>query len=186
MRDKKLAHLYRKSSDRSFHIVSLLSCIICIKLNIWTCPHYATNGCGHRKPPTLIEKECWGIFWILMEKINGILNTVTLPRPLKTCIDLSLIHWSTAPCPPSSLAAAASCGTNRGTISWQTGEGAQSYTANVVGNNGHTVSCTSNTTSCSVKLECGLRYTATVVSAVGFCNRTANNSIQFDSGNLKH
>ncbi|XP_077060714.1 uncharacterized protein fndc7b [Siphateles boraxobius] len=87
----------------------------------------------------------------------------------------------TAPCPPSSLAAAASCGTNRGTISWQTGAGAQSYTANVVGNNGHTGSCTSNTTSCSVKLECGLRYTATVVSAVGFCNSTANNSIQFDS-----
>ncbi|XP_067303573.1 fibronectin [Pseudorasbora parva] len=88
---------------------------------------------------------------------------------------------STVPCPPSSLAATASCGTNMGTISWQTGAGAQSYTANVVGNNGHTVSCTSNTTSCSVKLECGLRYTATLVSTVGLCNSTANNSIQFDS-----
>ncbi|KAF4097010.1 hypothetical protein G5714_022979 [Onychostoma macrolepis] len=87
----------------------------------------------------------------------------------------------TAPCPPSSLTAAASCGTNRVTISWLNGTGAHSYTATVVGNNGQTVSCTSNTTSCSVKVECGLTYTATVVSTVGLCNSTANNSIQFDS-----
>ncbi|XP_051515678.1 uncharacterized protein LOC127418869 [Myxocyprinus asiaticus] len=87
----------------------------------------------------------------------------------------------TAPCPPSSLAAAASCGTNRGNISWHDGAGAHIYTANVVANNGQTVSCTSNSTSCSVKLECGHQYTATVVSSVGQCNSTANNSIQFDS-----
>ncbi|KAL1249579.1 hypothetical protein QQF64_020584 [Cirrhinus molitorella] len=87
----------------------------------------------------------------------------------------------TAPCPPSSLTAAASCGTNRVTISWLNSTGAYSYTASVVGNNGQTVSCTSNTTSCSVKVECGLAYTATVVSTVGLCNSTANNSIHFKS-----
>ncbi|KAI7794726.1 fibronectin [Triplophysa rosa] len=87
----------------------------------------------------------------------------------------------TAPCPPSSLEASASCGTNMGTISWQAGAGANSYTANVVGNHGHTVSCTSTNTSCSVKLDCGHQYTATVVSSVDLCNSTANNSIQFDS-----
>ncbi|KTF75017.1 hypothetical protein cypCar_00024381 [Cyprinus carpio] len=87
----------------------------------------------------------------------------------------------TAPCPPSSLTAAASCGTNRVTISWLNGTGAHSYTASVVGNNGPTVSCTSNTTSCSVKVECGHTYIATVVSTVGLCNSTTINSIQFKS-----
>ncbi|XP_055044899.2 uncharacterized protein fndc7b [Misgurnus anguillicaudatus] len=86
----------------------------------------------------------------------------------------------TAPCPPSSLQASASCGTNRSTISWHAGAGAHSHTVNVVGNNGHT-SCTSNTTSCSVILDCGHQYTATVVSSVGLCNSTINNSIQFNS-----
>lgn len=99
-------------------------------------------------------------------------------------IDINLIHCSKAPCPPSSLAASASCGTNKGTISWHAGAGVSSYTANVVGNLGNTVSCTSTNTSCSVKLDCGHKYTATVVSSVGLCNSTANNSISFDSGNL--
>lgn len=105
-----------------------------------------------------------------------------ITKVTKNCIDLSLIYWSTAPCPPSSLTAAASCGTNRVTISWLNGTGAHSYTASVVGNNGPTVSCTSNTTSCSVKVECGHTYIATVVSTVGLCNSTTNNSIQFKSG----
>ncbi|XP_016331309.1 uncharacterized protein LOC107680061 [Sinocyclocheilus anshuiensis] len=87
----------------------------------------------------------------------------------------------TAPCPPSSLTAAASCGTNRVTISWLNAAGAHSYTANVLGNNGQTVSCISNTTSCSVNVECGLTYIVTVVSTVGLCNSTTNNSIQFKS-----
>ncbi|XP_056304665.1 uncharacterized protein LOC130216807 [Danio aesculapii] len=87
----------------------------------------------------------------------------------------------TAPCSASNLTAAPSCGTNMAAISWQPGLGAYSYTASVVGNNGQTVSCTSNTTSCSVKVDCGNTYTATVVSTVGFCNSTFNNSIHFDS-----
>ncbi|XP_043081301.1 serine-rich adhesin for platelets [Puntigrus tetrazona] len=87
----------------------------------------------------------------------------------------------TAPCPPSSLTAAASCGTNRATISWLNGTGAYTYTANVVGSNGQTISCTSSTNSCSVKVDCGSTYTATVVSTLGSCNSTTNNSIHFDS-----
>ncbi len=150
------------------------------------------------------SNSCWKIItssvlascWVRTGLYNSLLNPhkenewnikyCHITKVTKKCVDMSLIHWSSAPCPPSSLTAAASCGTNRVTISWLDGAGAHTYTANVVGNNGQTVSCTSNTTSCSVKVECGLTYTATVVSTVGLCNSTANNSIQFDSGNLKH
>ncbi|XP_017573413.2 uncharacterized protein LOC108439482 [Pygocentrus nattereri] len=91
------------------------------------------------------------------------------------------VQIHTAPCPPLNLAATAECGTNIGDLSWQGGAGALLYIADLLSDEGHSVSCMSNTTSCKVKLECGHHYTAAVVSSTGYCNSTANSTVQFDS-----
>ncbi|XP_029988577.1 fibronectin-like [Sphaeramia orbicularis] len=88
----------------------------------------------------------------------------------------------TAPCPPTGLSAVADCGTNLGTLTWEASTHAISYTATVTGtNHDHVVSCTSNTTTCSVKLECGHQYSAVVVASSATCNSSVGDSLVFDS-----
>lgn len=87
-----------------------------------------------------------------------------------------------APCPPTNLTAKASCGTNLGTLTWAPSLHAVSYTATMTGSHGHVVSCSSNNTTCSAKLECGHRYTAVVVASSATCNSSTGASLTFDSG----
>ncbi|XP_066528384.1 fibronectin type III domain-containing protein 7-like [Hoplias malabaricus] len=87
----------------------------------------------------------------------------------------------TAPCPPTGLAVTVSCGTNMGNFSYQRGAGALFYVVSLLNDEGRAVSCTSNTTYCTVKLECDHHYTAAVVSSVGSCNSTSSTTIQFNS-----
>ncbi|XP_075901618.1 uncharacterized protein fndc7b isoform X2 [Nelusetta ayraudi] len=88
---------------------------------------------------------------------------------------------NTAPCPPTNLTAKVSCGTNLGTLSWAPSLHAISYTATMTGSHGHVVSCSSNTTTCSAKLECGHRYTAVVVASSATCNSSTGPSLTLDS-----
>lgn len=44
------------------------------------------------------------------------------------------------------------------------------------------VTCSSNDTSCSVKLHCGQKYVAKLVASSESCNSTSHASIHFDSG----
>ncbi|KAJ8376161.1 hypothetical protein SKAU_G00067410 [Synaphobranchus kaupii] len=91
------------------------------------------------------------------------------------------LEQDTAPCPPSNLATSVDCGTRRGNITWAPGTGGETYVAEAVGSHGHRVSCSTNSTSCSVKLDCGRHYTATVISSNDICNSTMDAFIQFDS-----
>ncbi|KAJ8357216.1 hypothetical protein SKAU_G00200100 [Synaphobranchus kaupii] len=93
------------------------------------------------------------------------------------------LEMNTAPCPPTIESARVDCGSNRGTVFWQlsAGMGVVSYRVEAVGLHGHRASCTSNSTSCWVKLDCGRRYSATVISSTYDCNSTQDSTIEFDS-----
>ncbi|KAM3619311.1 uncharacterized protein V6R79_006036 [Siganus canaliculatus] len=91
------------------------------------------------------------------------------------------VQTDTAPCPPTNLTARADCGTNLGTLSWAPSDHAVSYTVTATGSHGHIVSCTSNTTTCSVKLDCGHHYSAVVIASSATCNSSAGASLMFDS-----
>lgn len=87
-----------------------------------------------------------------------------------------------APCPPTNLTAKANCGTNLGTLNWAPSVNSVSYTATMTGTHGHVASCSSNTTTCSAKLDCGHHYTATLVASTAACNSSTGPSLTFDSG----
>ncbi|KAK6311083.1 hypothetical protein J4Q44_G00191380 [Coregonus suidteri] len=91
------------------------------------------------------------------------------------------LEMDTAPCQPTHLAARVDCGTNRGKISWFESLGASYYIAEVTGGHGHVASCTSNDTSCAVKLHCGQTYSAILVASTDSCNSTLHAAIEFDS-----
>ncbi|XP_008280490.1 mucin-19 [Stegastes partitus] len=91
------------------------------------------------------------------------------------------IEISTAPCQPTNLTARVDCGTNRGNFSWVDSSGAAFYTVEVTGENGHVASCSSNQTSCAVKLQCGRSYSASLVASTESCNSTKHTDIHFES-----
>ncbi|GAA6076390.1 uncharacterized protein LOC113651476 [Tachysurus ichikawai] len=113
----------------------------------------------------------------------GLLSTVRVAAQDNTCISQysAPVQIRTAPCSPYGLAATAICGTNVGNLTWLGAAGALFYTTTLVSSDGGSISCTSSTTSCVVKLDCERTYTATVISSTGFCNSTVNSTVQFSS-----
>ncbi|PWA21255.1 hypothetical protein CCH79_00009504 [Gambusia affinis] len=91
------------------------------------------------------------------------------------------IEAETAPCPPSNLTVKTECGTNLATLSWAPSRYAVSYTATYTGTHGHVVSCSTNTTSCSVKVDCGHQYSAVVVASTVTCNSSQSTALTFVS-----
>ncbi|KAK5919428.1 hypothetical protein CgunFtcFv8_023324 [Champsocephalus gunnari] len=91
------------------------------------------------------------------------------------------IEISTAPCQPTNLTAHVDCGTNRGNFSWSESSGAAFYTVEVAGEHGHVTFCSSNDTSCAVRLHCGREYTATLVASTNSCNSSKHADITFES-----
>lgn len=87
-----------------------------------------------------------------------------------------------APCQPTNFTVRVDCGTNRGNFSWVESIGAGFYTVEVTGEHGHVASCSSNDTSCAVRLDCGRSYSATLVASTESCNSTKHADIHFDSG----
>ena len=88
----------------------------------------------------------------------------------------------TAPCAPTNLTAQSKCGTTKTALTWNPSAGAVAYVATVTGPNGRLAFCVSNTSSCSVELDCGLTYSAAVAASTSTCNSTVAPSVQFDSG----
>ncbi|KAK2835181.1 hypothetical protein Q5P01_015665 [Channa striata] len=91
------------------------------------------------------------------------------------------IQTKTAPCPPTNLTASADCGTNMGTLSWVPSAQAISYTATLTGAHGPIVSCSSKTTNCSAKLDCGHQYSAVVLASSAMCNSSSGAALTFHS-----
>ncbi|XP_054888996.1 serine-rich adhesin for platelets-like [Poeciliopsis prolifica] len=91
------------------------------------------------------------------------------------------LQISTAPCQPANLTVRVDCGTNNGNFSWAESSGASFYVVEITGKHGHVASCSSNDTSCAVKLHCGRSYSATLVASTESCNSTKHANIYFDS-----
>ncbi|XP_061636365.1 fibronectin-like isoform X2 [Phyllopteryx taeniolatus] len=91
------------------------------------------------------------------------------------------VQTETAPCPPANLTVNAECGTNFGVITWAPSAHAINYTATVTGTHGHVVTCFSESTMCSVKLDCGYQYTATVVASSSTCVSLTGAVVTFES-----
>ncbi|KAE8290995.1 Fibronectin type III domain-containing protein 7 Precursor [Larimichthys crocea] len=91
------------------------------------------------------------------------------------------IEISTVPCQPTNFTAHVDCGTNQGNFSWSETSEAGFYTVEVTGEHGHVASCSSNDTSCAVKLHCGRTYSATLVASTESCNSSKHADIHFDS-----
>ncbi|KAF7202766.1 fibronectin type III domain-containing protein 7-like [Nothobranchius furzeri] len=91
------------------------------------------------------------------------------------------IQTKTAPCPPTNLTVKTECGTNRAILSWAPSKYALSYTATFTGVSGQVVSCSTNTTTCSVKLDCGNQFSAVVVASTETCNSSASAALGFRS-----
>lgn len=69
------------------------------------------------------------------------------------------------------------CENNLGSVSWAKSDGAESYMAIAVGQDGHTHMCSSNTTSCTWDdLRCGELYTVHVVADDYLCSSMPSNS----------
>jgi len=96
------------------------------------------------------------------------------------CYYLLILSLS-APCPPTNLTVKTECGTNLAILTWAPSTYAISYTTTLTGTHGHVVSCTANTTSCSMKVDCGHQYSAVVVASTATCNSTASPTLTFYS-----
>ncbi|KAA8587295.1 hypothetical protein FQN60_016157, partial [Etheostoma spectabile] len=93
----------------------------------------------------------------------------------------SPIEISTAPCQPTDLIARVDCGSNKGNFSWLGSSGVSFYTVEVTGRHGHVASCSSDATSCAVRLDCGRSYSATLVASTESCNSSRHADVHFDS-----
>nr|XP_015211037.1 PREDICTED: uncharacterized protein LOC102685057 [Lepisosteus oculatus] len=91
------------------------------------------------------------------------------------------LELNTAPCPPRNVGANVDCGSNKVVISWDRSEDVMSYTAIAEGSHGHKTSCTTNSTSCVVKMDCGRSYIVTVLSTSATCNSSLESNIQVES-----
>ncbi|KAM9761579.1 uncharacterized protein fndc7b [Menidia menidia] len=91
------------------------------------------------------------------------------------------IQTKTAPCPPTNLTVKPECGTNLAVLTWAPSAHAVSYTTTLTGTHGHVASCSANTTSCSVKVDCGRQYSAVVVASTATCNSSASAALTFNS-----
>ncbi|XP_067454263.1 serine-rich adhesin for platelets [Thunnus thynnus] len=113
----------------------------------------------------------------------GDLYTLTVAAKDNQCTSVPSkpIYTETAPCPPTNLTAMAECGTNLGTLTWAPSTHAIYYTAKVTGTHGHVVYCSSNSTTCSVKLDCGHQYSAFVVASSATCNSSKGDTLTFAS-----
>lgn len=90
---------------------------------------------------------------------------------------------SSGPCVPQHVQSFTRCENNLGSVSWAKSDGAESYLAIAVGQDGHTHMCPTNTTSCTWDdLHCGERYTIHVVANDYLCSSMPSNSTSIRMG----
>ena len=105
--------------------------------------------------------------------------SMDMPHPTLS----NFFAFPTVPCPPSDLKPSVDCGSSKGRISWGPGIGGEIHMVEAIGSSGDKTSCSSNSTSCLLKLNCGSRYVATVIASNDICNSTSEATVVFESGN---
>lgn len=113
----------------------------------------------------------------------GELHTLQVSAQYQECTSdpSDAIETVTAPCPPTDLSATADCGTSSGTLTWTASLHATQYTATFTGDHGHETTCTTNTTQCTVALDCGHQYTASLISSTSKCDSGSAATLVFNS-----
>lgn len=86
------------------------------------------------------------------------------------------------PCVPTNVTARRTCGSSTVELSWSASRGAQSYVAVAVGDDGHRTKCSSNTTTCSVDLDCSSVYSISVMAVDGNCSTWESQKVTLNTG----
>lgn len=114
------------------------------------------------------------------KKYLSSINLCSIIQPM-----LSLLLHS-EPCSPNNVQTNVNCQSNQGTVSWEESFGAVGYQARFTGRDGHSLSCYTNTTSCSVEgLHCGVIYHTTVIAIGETRNSSSSNTILLYSGTVR-
>ena len=91
------------------------------------------------------------------------------------------------PCPPNNVGARVECQADATTVSWETSAGAMSYVVTMEGRDGHSLSCHTFTTSCSLQgVHCGTVYHTFVVALGAQLNSSHSNTVVMPSGGGSH
>lgn len=91
--------------------------------------------------------------------------------------------FSSGPCVPEHVQSFTQCEDSVGSVSWAPSDGAESYMAIAVGQDGHTHMCTTNTSSCTWDdLHCGDEYTIHVIANDYLCSSMPSNSTSIRMG----
>ncbi|XP_006797927.2 uncharacterized protein LOC102776891 [Neolamprologus brichardi] len=93
-------------------------------------------------------------------------------------VSASTVLIVTEPCPPNNVQTNVNCQDNQGMVSWETSFGAVGYEASFAGRDGHSLSCHTNATSCSVEgLHCGVVYHTDVIAIGEKLNSIRSNTV---------
>lgn len=94
-------------------------------------------------------------------------------------------EFKTGPCIPQHVQSFSHCENNLGSVSWASSDGADSYVAFAVGQDGHIHMCTTSTTNCTWDdLHCGEVYTIHVVANDYLCSSMPSNSTSLRMGEV--
>ncbi|XP_041125693.1 uncharacterized protein LOC121326478 isoform X3 [Polyodon spathula] len=102
----------------------------------------------------------------------GSTYTVTVVAVVGVCKSSDSVgrEIKTAPCAPTITAGRVDCESNNASVSWVQRNTAVSYTLTARGANGHQVSCSATSTTCSLNgMQCGQTYTAYATAQGGQC-----------------
>lgn len=95
-------------------------------------------------------------------------------------------HSLSAPCAPSNVQMPLHCNVSSGgvvSVSWVQANGAESYMAVAVSNDGHSYSCNTTTASCDLQqLQCGQIYNVSVYSLTQGCGGVKSSTSQVQTG----
>ncbi|XP_053326269.1 uncharacterized protein LOC128500923 [Spea bombifrons] len=85
------------------------------------------------------------------------------------------VTFQSAPCVPTNIRVELECGTDLGSLWWDSALGATMYSAVVTGANGWNITCTSQTTTCDISgLECGQTYSVLLTASNFHCSSVAS------------
>lgn len=94
-----------------------------------------------------------------------------------------LLHVIPEPCPPQNVKASINCATLNATVSWEPSQFAVGYIAFLKGQNGHSSSCRTDRTYCSVPdLTCGTVYYVRVRAIGEVFNSSDSIGVNMTSG----
>uniref|UniRef100_A0A9J8D0Q5 Fibronectin type III domain-containing protein 7 n=1 Tax=Cyprinus carpio carpio TaxID=630221 RepID=A0A9J8D0Q5_CYPCA len=138
----------------------------------------ATGSDGHRinctssnQSCTLSGMHCGQSYNITVTALDGVCDNSNKHLCLQS-----------APCAPSNVQTSLHCNISNGgvvSVSWVQANGAESYTAVAVSNDGHSYSCNTTAASCDLQeLQCGQIYNVSVYSLARGCGRVKSTTSQ--------